>query len=154
MSARTVAAFVVTVALLTGVLLGIAADRWLLLGHLGRHHPRPMFGPMAPGMMPPGGSRSGGPRDDSTGGWVTRRLDEQVRLTPGQRAQIDSIMARRMAQRRELEGPIRDRMRALFDSTRADVLAVLTPEQRQRLTDLRARGDRPPRPPDDRAPRP
>jgi hypothetical protein len=155
-SARSLAAFVVTVALVTGVVLGIAADRWLLIGHFGRRRqpspfvagPRGLFG---------GPPRE--PRDNATGNWITQQMARTLGdLTPAQGARIDSILTRRLAQRRDLEAPIRDRMRALIDSTRADVDSVLTPDQRKRLAESRGHGrfgggpdgPPPPQPPPDR----
>jgi Spy/CpxP family protein refolding chaperone len=73
--------------------------------------------------------------------WVTKRLADDLELTPAQRTRVDSIVTRRMTQRRELMAPIRDRMRQLLDSTRMDVEAVLTPDQRTKLDKLRTRGD-------------
>jgi hypothetical protein len=72
---------------------------------------------------------------------VTDRLARDLDLTPEQRVRVDSIVTRRMAQRRALMAPVRDRMRQLFDSTRTDVDAVLTPAQRARLDSIRTRRD-------------
>ena len=153
MSARSLAAFVVTVALVTGVVLGIAADRWLLIGHFGRHRPPSSF-PAGPRGIFGGPQRE--PRDNATGSWITQQMARTLGdLTPVQEARIDSILTRRLAQRRELEAPIRDRMRALIDSTRADVDSVLTPDQRKRLAESRSHGRFGPPPPEpDGAPPP
>jgi Spy/CpxP family protein refolding chaperone len=137
--ARVVAALVLALALISGVLLGIAADRLLLLPR-GRHHgmmpdllaPRILFGP-------PDGGRSPGRPFEPSAEWVTSRLADELGLTPAQRVRVDAIVTRRMAERRELMGPARDRMRQLLDSTRADIEAVLTPDQRATLAKLRAR---------------
>lgn len=118
--ARAVAALVVALALVSGVLLGIASDRWLLLPG-GRHHG--------------GVAMRGGPSPD----WVTERLARDLDLTPEQRTRVDSIVTRRMAERRALMEPVRTRMRQLFDSTRSDVEAVLTPAQRVKLESLETR---------------
>jgi Spy/CpxP family protein refolding chaperone len=72
---------------------------------------------------------------------VTDRLVRDLDLTPEQRTRVDSIVTRRMAQRRALMAPVRDRMRQLFDSTRTDVESVLTPAQRARLDSMRTRRD-------------
>jgi Spy/CpxP family protein refolding chaperone len=74
---------------------------------------------------------------------VTDRLARDLNLTPEQRGRVDSIVTRRMAQRRMLMAPVRDRMRQLFDSTRTDVDAVLTPVQRAKLDSMRTRRDGP-----------
>jgi Spy/CpxP family protein refolding chaperone len=142
--ARVVAALVLALALVSGVLLGIAADRLLLL-HGGHHRGMPgsmMSGPSAPRMLfgPSDGARMPG-RAEPNAEWVTNRLADQLGLSAEQRVRVDSIVTRRMAERRDLMAPIRERMRQLLDSTRADVEAVLTPEQRAKLDKLRARGD-------------
>jgi Spy/CpxP family protein refolding chaperone len=74
---------------------------------------------------------------------VTDRLARELDLTPEQRVRVDSIVTRRMAQRRTLMAPVRERMRQLFDSTRTDVDAVLTPAQRAKLDTMRTRRDGP-----------
>jgi Spy/CpxP family protein refolding chaperone len=152
-SARIVAALVVALALVSGVLLGIASDRLLLLPGAHRHG-GPMRGPSAPGFLfgPPEADRPPGRPFEPNAEWVTDRLARELNLSADQRTRVDSIVTRRMAQRRELMTPIRERMRQLFDSTRSDVDAVLTPEQRAKLDSLRARSEsrrdgRPPSPP-------
>jgi Spy/CpxP family protein refolding chaperone len=155
--ARVAAALVLVLALVSGVLLGIAADRLLLLP--GGHRrgmmpemlaPRFLFGP------PDGGGRSSKGPFEPSAEWVTNRLTDELGLTEAQRVRVESIVTRRMAERRELVAPAKERMRQLLDSTRADIEAVLTPDQRAKLAKLRERGDRmrggpplpPPGPPD------
>jgi hypothetical protein len=155
-SARIVAALVVALALVSGVLIGIASDRMLLLPFGHRHAGPPRGGPSAPGFIfgPPDGGRQSGRIFEPSAEWVTDRLTRELDLTPEQRVRVDSIVTRRMAQRKELMAPVRERMRQLFDSTRTDVDAVLTPAQRATLEKLRAsRGDvmrdgPPPHPPE------
>jgi Spy/CpxP family protein refolding chaperone len=67
-------------------------------------------------------------------------LAHDLDLTPEQRTRVDSIVTRRMKQRHDLMAPVRDRMRQLFDSTRMEVDAVLTPAQRAKLGQLHTRG--------------
>jgi Spy/CpxP family protein refolding chaperone len=138
---RTVAALVVALALVSGVLMGIAADRLLLLP--AGHHRGAMPGPSAGRYLfgPPDGARGPQRQFEPNADWVTKRLADDLELTPAQRTRVDSIVTRRMTQRRELMAPIRDRMRQLLDSTRMDVEAVLTPDQRTKLDKLRTRGD-------------
>jgi Spy/CpxP family protein refolding chaperone len=144
-SARIVAALVVALALLSGVLIGIASDRLLLLPFGHRFHAGPpRGGPSAPGFIfgPPDGARQSGRIFEPSAEWVTDRLTRELDLTPEQRVRVDSIVTRRMAQRREIMTPVRERMRQLFDSTRTDVEAVLTPAQRATFDKLRtSRGD-------------
>lgn len=75
------------------------------------------------------GDRSG-PRESAESRERRPDLFERLELTPEQKAQVDAIMERR---REELEsfwtehGPL---LRAITDSARAEMRAVLTPEQR------------------------
>lgn len=139
MPARIVAALVVALALVSGVLLGIASDRLLLLPGGHRHGMMPgsptrfLLGP------PDGGRKSDKPFEPSAE-WVTDRLAEDLSLTPAQRVRVDSIVTRGMAERREIMAPVKDRLGQLVDSTRTAIEAVLTPEQRATLEKLRQRG--------------
>lgn len=58
------------------------------------------------------------------------RLVDRIDLSPGQRQQVDSIVERRRAQREEFWDNEGQRMRAIMDSTRNEIRAVMTPEQR------------------------
>lgn len=101
-----------------GMLAGAAFDRTLVARET------------APAQEP--GWHCHGPHGGKTG-MIVDRLD----LTPEQRARVDAVLARRRAQADtfwEREGP---RMRAIVDSTRAEVRAVLTPEQRAEYDRLR-----------------
>jgi len=137
-SQRLIAALVVVLALLTGIIAGVAIDRGVLLGHRHvmvmtgpRRHGGPFGGfegPPGPGGAPPG--RPPGPRRGR------EEIQRELGLSPAQKAQVDSIMDRRMAQRRVVEDSLRHRMRIFFDSTRVEVDRVLTPEQREKLRTL------------------
>lgn len=59
-----------------------------------------------------------------------KRLVDQVDLSPTQRQQVDSIVERRRAQREEFWDNEGQRMRAIMDSTRNEIRAVMMPEQR------------------------
>jgi hypothetical protein len=142
-SARIIAALVVALGLVSGVLIGIAADRLLLLPGGHRHGVVMMRQPSPQGILfgpPDGGRTPGGRPPEPSADWVTDRLAQELDLTPDQRTRVDSIVTRRMAQRRELMAPVRERMRQLFDSTRMDVDAVLTPAQRTKLDQMHTRG--------------
>jgi Spy/CpxP family protein refolding chaperone len=133
---RLVATLVVAVALLTGVLVGIAVDRrllapwrgpqWMGGGRFGSH-----WGWGAGGLGGRGGP--GGPER------VRQRFASELGLTPAQVTQVDSIMARGMSVRRALEDSMRPRMRAQIDSTRAQIERVLTPDQRTKFEAWRSR---------------
>ncbi len=71
-------------------------------------------------------------------GKKTSMILDRLDLTPDQRTRVDAIMARRRAQADafwEREGP---RMRGIVDSTRSEIRAILTPEQRAEYDRLRA----------------
>jgi Spy/CpxP family protein refolding chaperone len=61
------------------------------------------------------------------------RMEQELGLTAAQKTRVDSIMHRRMKERGVLEDSMRNRMRAFFDSTRAEIDSVLTPAQRTQL---------------------
>jgi Spy/CpxP family protein refolding chaperone len=137
-SQRLVAALVVALALVTGIIAGVAIDRGVLMGHHrgfpppgGRRHGTGFGFEGPPG---PGGRPSDGPPGPRRG--RREEIQNQLGLTPAQKAQVDSIMDRRMAQRRVLEDSLRRRMHVFFDSTRAEVDKVLTAEQREKLKTL------------------
>ena len=72
-------------------------------------------------------------------GKKTSMILDRLDLSPEQRRRVDEIMARRRAQADafwEREGP---RMRGIVDSTRSEIRAVLTAEQRAENDRLRAR---------------
>lgn len=58
------------------------------------------------------------------------RLVDRIDLSPGQRQQVDSIVERRRAQREEFWDNEGQRMRAIMDSTRNEIRAVMTSAQR------------------------
>jgi Spy/CpxP family protein refolding chaperone len=127
---RLVAALVVALALVTGLVLGVAVDRRVLLHRSGAFGGRAEFGVHE-------GPRRGGPPPER----MRQRFAADLGLTSAQMAQVDSIMSRQMAERRTLEDTMGARIRVLMDSTRAAVDRVLTPEQRQKFAALRAHRD-------------
>jgi Spy/CpxP family protein refolding chaperone len=58
-------------------------------------------------------------------------LLERLELTPEQRTRIDAILERRRAEMEEFWDQHRPALRAITDSARAELRAVLTPEQRE-----------------------
>lgn len=138
-SQRLIAALVVALALVTGVVSGVGVDRGILLRNRGPYGERSGF------MMR---GRRGGPPER-----MRQRFATELGLSASQMTQIDSIMSQQMARRRALDDSIGARMRVFMDSTRAAVDRVLTPEQRQKLAAMRVhrdstRGPRPPPPRD------
>ena len=140
---RLVATIVVTLALATGLILGIVIDRSLLIGRrhmwsrswhrMGAERGGPMEGPEMGGP----GRPMGGPPPDG----LRRRLIEELKLTPPQVTALDSIMSRQMKTRRAVEDSMFARMHASMDSARAALDKILTPEQRTKFEALRARRD-------------
>src|SRR5687768_18004543 len=63
---------------------------------------------------------------------------DELDLTPEQRARIDGIMARRRERTDSLWQTDGTRIRAAVDSTRAEIRAVLTPDQATEYDRLRA----------------
>jgi Spy/CpxP family protein refolding chaperone len=55
---------------------------------------------------------------------------DQVAMTPEQRAAIDAILERRSERMQTAWAEISPRLEAITDSARAEIMAVLTPEQR------------------------
>lgn len=75
------------------------------------------------------------------------RMAKELKLTPGQRTQFDSIMNTRRMQMRELFSPIRPQMdslqkvaKAMADSTHEQLKRILTPEQARKFDEMRERG--------------
>ena len=104
-------------AFIAGGAVGFTADRYLSHGH----------------------GRSDRPSRD--------RMARELKLTPAQRAQFDSIMNSRRVQMRELFKPIRPQMdslqkiaKTIGDSTHEQLKRVLTPEQGRKLDEMRERG--------------
>jgi Spy/CpxP family protein refolding chaperone len=58
-------------------------------------------------------------------------LLDRLSLSPEQRAQVDAILERRRAEMEEFWDVHRPTLRAIADSARAELRAVLTPEQRR-----------------------
>ena len=77
------------------------------------------------------------------------RMAKELKLTPAQRTQFDSITSRRRAQMRELWKPLRPQMdsvqqlaKAVSDSTHEQLKRILTPAQAAKLDAMRERGRR------------
>ena len=71
-------------------------------------------------------------------------MAKELKLTPQQRTQFDSIMNIRRTQMRELFKPIRPQMdslqtiaKAMGDSTHEQLKRILTPEQGKKLDEMR-----------------
>ncbi len=125
-SPRVLAAALLAIAFLVGVLGGIVFDRFVLLpprlralraGGDGWHH-----GVSAE-------ARRGRER------FAMRLLDE-LDLSPEQRAQAESVLARQHERSRAIMDRSRPELRAIAEETHAELRAILTPAQWERLQEL------------------
>jgi hypothetical protein len=64
------------------------------------------------------------------------RLDTKLDLTGEQRIRVDSVLARREAEMRALRNQVRPRFDSIAGRARADLLQILSPEQRARFDEL------------------
>ena len=103
---RLAALGVLLLTLAVGIAVGWSAARWS--AHRGR---------------PDGGDRGGTMR-------MGDRFLERLDLTAAQRSRVDSILERRRSQLDAFWSGPGTRLRAIVDSTRDEVRAVLTPSQR------------------------
>ncbi len=123
-----IAAALLLATLVLGVVGGIALDRWAL---------RPDAHAAGAQMAMP---RRMGDRFDPArlrteySGQLARALD----LTPEQRVRVDSILQRQTARSRALMRQVAPELQRLADSTRAELRAVLTPGQWERMERFRA----------------
>ncbi len=118
MSTKVVAAVVVVLALFAGIFIGAAGERIWLFRH----------GPMFP------------PKMES--GFVNRmvsRLDEDLHFTPQQRQQITQILETRRLKINGIWASVRPQVRQQVEETNAAIEKVLTPEQRAKFAEIRAR---------------
>ncbi len=79
-------------------------------------------------------ARVGADGDSASHGHLLDRLD----LTPQQRQQAEAILERRRAQMDAFWKQRGPELRAIVDSTRAEIRELLTPEQRMKEDSLRA----------------
>lgn len=127
-----------------GAAVGIAGDRLDLI-------PKPIqatesTGPdgTREGRQPP--DRAGETDEDQT---TIERFADDLGLTAAQRSEIEALLDRYRASTRDLWHDVRPKYRALMDSVRIEIEAVLTPEQveqyrallRERYGGGRDRGD-------------
>jgi Spy/CpxP family protein refolding chaperone len=125
-----VAALVMIVAVLAGIIVGVAADRTLLSQpHRGfGHDPRGPHGP---------------PRDRE----FRERFAREVGLTPEQQTRVDSLMDRQGRELRMVRRQVQPQLDSIITQTRRALDSVLTPEQRKKAEAIRRRHPPPPGPP-------
>lgn len=112
---KWIAALVVVVAFVSGVLVGIAASHFMM-----RRGHRPHMTKRAAHFM-------------------VERLDRRLDLTDEQEKKIEAIIARRHARMEQLWGSVHPRVRAEIDATNKEIATVLTPEQRARFEKIKMR---------------
>jgi Spy/CpxP family protein refolding chaperone len=117
---KLLAAGVILATLVAGTLAGVAADR--VLGRRAALAESPRPAPCAD--RPEGGST----------------VFESLDLSAEQRAQVDAVLERRRAQMDVLWQQARPGMRALVDSTEAEIRVILTPDQRGAFERMREEG--------------
>lgn len=137
-AARTQAIALLALVATSGALAGVVGDRLL----------SERSAPLAPASVRDDAGSAPGPATDETGGPPGRfearpmprygqRIARSLDLSASQRAAIDSIVAQEQLRVRELTAEVQPRFRAIADDTRQRIEAVLTPEQRDRLGELR-----------------
>jgi Spy/CpxP family protein refolding chaperone len=117
---KLMAAGVILATLVAGTLAGVAVDRVLS---------RRAALAQAPHSVPCSGRPEGG-----------LTVFETLDLSTEQRAQVDGILERRRRQMDVLWQEARPAMRALVDSTEAEIRVVLTPDQRAQFDRMREEG--------------
>ena len=114
---KVIAAIVVVVAFLAGIVIGVAGDRvWRFRHGMGRGH--------APHMM---------------SALILRRLDHELDLTPQQHNAVKQILDAREQRVNALMANVRPQIRQQIDAANAEIEKVLTPEQRVKFQQMRIR---------------
>jgi hypothetical protein len=120
------AALVLLLAILAGGIAGVALDRLVLLP---RMFHRPGF---------EHGMRRPPPRDRD----FRNRFAREVGLTPEQQRRVDSIMDRQGWELRVVRGRVQPELDSIIQRTRRELDSVLTPDQRQKASEIRRRHPR------------
>jgi Spy/CpxP family protein refolding chaperone len=125
------AALVLVVALVAGLMIGVMIDRTVLLPRMHGHFGYDRHGPHGP------------PRDRE----FRERFARELELTPEQQIRIDSIMDRQGLELRAVRGQVQPQLDSIITRTRRSLDSVLTPEQRKKAEAIRKRHPPPPGPP-------
>lgn len=133
---RLMALLTVVALLGVGVAIGMAADRSLLRRQTDRSRERRSGGGSPFGMM-------GEPQDTAARnrmrGHIVKRLTDELTLTPAQTQQVNAIFATRERQLDSLRARVSPRLDSLRDGLRLAIDSVLTPAQRVKATEMRAK---------------
>jgi Spy/CpxP family protein refolding chaperone len=132
LSPASLAAGALLAAAVAGFLLGVVADRAVVMRRFARmawHWPVP-HGPGGwMGRGPPGRPGHG----DAMRRHVREQFAREYGLTPEQTARVDTIMQRRDQALEALHAQVEPQARALLETTHREIDSVLTPEQRARF---------------------
>ncbi|MGH7726412.1 MAG: hypothetical protein ACREOU_13375 [Candidatus Eiseniibacteriota bacterium] len=126
---RWLAVSLLAVALLVGVLGGIAAERFLLTPD------RESAGREAGRRGAPGRGAEGGPARMRRA--FNERMSHELGLTPAQRASVDSLLAAQQARSRAIMARVSPELDSIAAETRSGLREILTPAQWDRMNDLR-----------------
>ena len=123
---RGVAALVLVLVALAGVLAGIALDRTVLM-------PRSASARQA--------AAAGMPRHEMPRrqGEFRERFAKALDLTDAQRAAVDSLMDHQLRELRRIRGSSQPQVESVVRQTRRAIDSLLTPEQRERAAELAER---------------
>jgi Spy/CpxP family protein refolding chaperone len=109
------AVLVLPVALVAGIIAGVAADRTLLIPRVHRGFARGPHGPL---------------RDrESRDRFARDRFAQDVGLTPEQQTKVDSIMDQQGRELRAVRGQVQPQLDSIITRIRRALDSVLTPEQ-------------------------
>ena len=112
---KLIAAIVVVVAFVAGIVIGVAGDRFWRFHHPGRRAPHMMTA------------------------LILRRLDHELSLTPQQHDAVQKILDAREQRVNALMSGVRPQIRQQIDAANAEIEKLLTPEQRAKFQQMRLR---------------
>lgn len=121
MSSKTKAAFIVVIAFVAGLFVGVAGDRFVLFRSGQFFHRR--------------GAESATRR-------LLTHLDRELKLTPEQRTQIDHIMNQHRVRIDAAWSNVRPQMRREIDAANIEIEKMLTPEQQAKFKTMRERSEK------------
>jgi len=81
-------------------------------------------------------------REDRTRGGYAERLEALLNLSPDQRAEVDSVLARQQRAMRELWEEVNPKFDSLRHEVRVEIMEILDEQQRERYRELVAQSDR------------
>lgn len=133
---RLMALLTVLAVLGVGVAIGVAVDRSLLRRQTDLSRQRRGGGGSPFGMI---GESPDTAAQNRMRGRIVKRLTSQLTLTPAQAQQVDAIFATRERQLDSLRAHVGPRLDSLRDGMRLAIDSVLTPAQRVKATEMRAK---------------